>query len=102
MAGCDLSNYLKRILIERGHSFATPSECETVRNIKENMCYMAPDYEQEMQMAASSASLEKTYELPGQVTSIGNERFRCPEALFHSFLSMQFAGIHETCYTTPS
>merc|ERR1712176_86083 len=38
------------------------------------------------------------YELPdGQVITIGNERFRCPEALFQpSFLGMEACGIHET------
>ena len=85
IAGRDLTEYFARLFTERAYTFTTTAEKEIVKDVKERVCYVALDYEHEM--GIDIRGIEKTYELPdGQVIRLGNERFRCPEALFNPSL----------------
>ena len=62
------------------------------------LCYVALDFEQEVKAVEST----KSYELPdGQLLTVGNERFRCPEVLFQpNLMHVEAAGLHEMIYNS--
>nr|XP_039272382.1 actin-100-like isoform X2 [Styela clava] len=80
-AGTDLDYHLLKLLNDKGHSFATSCDVEILREIKEKLCYVALDFEEEKKKMTDS--INKTYTLPdGKDLTISEEQFSCPEILF--------------------
>lgn len=102
IAGRDLTDYFGKILTERGYTFFTTAEREIVREMKEELAYVAIDFDAEMQKSINSSEVDAFYKLPDeQMITIGNERFRCPEVLFQpGLLGKECAGIHEQTFDT--
>jgi len=96
LSGRGFTDFLMKLLTEKGYSFTTTAERSIVCDIKEKLCYLALDFEAELAAALSNpSSIEKSYELPdGQVITVGSERIRCPEVYFTpSLAGLEEAGI---------
>lgn len=91
VAGRDLTEYLITLLLEKEYQFISSAEKEVVRKMKEETCYVAYDYEQEL-VNVKSKNISKSYELPdGQLVSLSEERFQCPGMTL-------FYGLYFPCF----
>eukprot|EP01110_Echinostelium_bisporum_P012314 TRINITY_DN679_c0_g1_i1.p1 TRINITY_DN679_c0_g1~~TRINITY_DN679_c0_g1_i1.p1 ORF type:complete len:391 (-),score=161.67 TRINITY_DN679_c0_g1_i1:91-1263(-) len=87
VAGRDVTRYLIKLLLLRGYAFNRTADFETVRQIKEKLCYVAYDLQQEDRLANETTVLVENYTLPdGRVIKVGSERFQAAEALFRPAL----------------
>lgn len=71
-----------------------------MKDIKETMCYVVGDFEAAMKESQETHAADKNYELPdGKKIMIGNERFRCAEALFRpECIKEGETGVHKLCH----
>jgi actin-related protein len=56
IAGRVITDYCQKLLLEAGHSFTSSAELETVKDIKEKLCYIAADYDTELGAAQASSA----------------------------------------------
>ncbi|CAN1147655.1 Actin-related protein 2 [Linum perenne] len=98
VAGRHITSYLIDLLSRRGYSMNRNADFETVREIKEKLCYISDDYKREYQLGLETTILVKHYTLPdGRTIKVGTERFQAPEALFTpvSFSFSQISYLQE-------
>ncbi|XP_033735141.1 actin-related protein 2 [Pecten maximus] len=102
IAGRDITKYLIKLLLLRGYAFNHTADFETVRILKEKLCYVGYDIEQEQKLALETTVLVETYTLPdGRVIKVGGERFEAPEALFQPHLiNVDGVGVAELLFNT--
>jgi len=97
-----VTRYLIKLLLLRGYAFNRTADFETVRQIKEKLCYVSYDLELDQKLATETTVLVESYTLPdGRVIKVGSERFEAPECLFQPHLiDGEEAGIAELLFNT--
>ncbi|XP_046686323.1 actin-related protein 2-B isoform X5 [Homalodisca vitripennis] len=102
IAGRDITKYLIKLLLLRGYAFNHTADFETVRQMKEKLCYVGYNIETEQKLALETTVLVEPYTLPdGRVIKLGGERFEAPEALFQPHLiDVEGQGIAELVFNT--
>ena len=97
IAGRTITNYFAKILKESGINFETTAEIDIAKKMKEELCYIALDFNEE-----SSTNKDKKYEytLPdGKVVSFTDQSFRAPEILFQpSMIGKEGLGLGGLCF----
>ncbi len=90
LAGRDLDDFMVKTLAEGG----TRIDVATAKALRENVCYVALDFEAAMQSGGKGPATHAG-------VTVGKPRFSVPEALFQpAFVGMESAGIHETTYNS--
>ncbi|KAL7754179.1 Arp2/3 complex subunit, actin nucleation center [Sorochytrium milnesiophthora] len=123
IAGRDITRYLIKLLTLKGYAFNRTADFETVRQIKEKLCYVAYvfsftspalspvwpltphslasyDLPLEQKLATETTVLVENYTLPdGRVIKVGSERFEAPEAMFQpNLVDVDSPGVAEMLF----
>ena len=71
IAGRHITDYFFDLLQARGYDFNRQADFDTVREIKEKLCYVAYDIEKENKLGAETTVLVEKYKLPdGKIINV--------------------------------
>uniref|UniRef100_A0A2S2QS00 Actin n=1 Tax=Sipha flava TaxID=143950 RepID=A0A2S2QS00_9HEMI len=107
VGGRHVTQYMIRLLNDRGFNFTTPKDWDIARTVKEEQCYSALDFQRELAESFVGAeefvkSDSKQYRLPdGSFVQVRSEAFRAPEILFNPGLfniESKLGGVHEIIF----
>eukprot|EP01063_Lacrimia_lanifica_P024226 TRINITY_DN32174_c0_g1_i1.p1 TRINITY_DN32174_c0_g1~~TRINITY_DN32174_c0_g1_i1.p1 ORF type:complete len:403 (+),score=93.50 TRINITY_DN32174_c0_g1_i1:73-1281(+) len=99
IGGEELTGYLASLLRVESKD---PKQSKVVQQLKEKYCFVAQDFDEELENLKNESFEVITCELPdGRRVTLGNEQFRVPEVLFQPELLglRETAGVVETTYS---
>ena len=84
IAGRVLTDWMQKLLQGQGHNLTSSAELEIVKDIKEQLSFVAQDYDAEFAAAQTSSEHDKNYTMPDKrvITIPASVRMQCPELLF--------------------
>ena len=105
LGGSDVTNYLTRLLTERGYYFRSSGERQVVQGIKERLARVSYDFNQDMADSCTQwrADSEKEYMLPDcSMITVGSQLFECAECLFQprTHLGRDHPGIQQLIHSS--
>eukprot|EP01084_Bolivina_argentea_P044174 81319_1 len=98
LGGFDVTEYLQKVFLQNTAMYngycARTATFDDWNTIKEKLCYVALNFEKEMEKTI----IGKNFELPdGEIICIDNERFRATEIMFKpDLIGLEDGGIHKT------
>lgn len=86
--------------MQSGYAFNSSADFETVRDIKEQLCFVSYDTKKDRKLADETTLLDKEYTLPDKsIIKVGRERYQAAECLFNpSLAGVEDAGIADKVY----
>lgn len=103
LAGRHVTEHLMKLLVGQGQPLNSSADFETVREVKQRLCYVAHDPAAERRLAQETTLVDRQYVLPdSRVMKVGSERFLAPEILFDPSLQgrEQSEGLSEMVFNT--